>query len=283
MAFFFFFQSCVVLIKRNPALTSVFISYRSTQKSIDCSRVMPINQPSGQIKLTNVSLVRLKKAKKRFEIACYQNKVQDFRKGVEKDLDEVLQIHQVFTNVSKGLVAPKDDLQKCFGTTELDPIIEEIMKKGEIQLSEKERQLMINKINNELLTIVSAKCINPKSKKRYPPTMIHKALNELKFSPVLNKSTKIQALDAIKLLVSKQIIPIVRAKMRVKISLNVAEIETIDKIKILINDNSPQNNGEINWIFNGLIDPVTYRDLVNLCDGKGTIQVLDMAVIDDSN
>ena len=51
-----------------------------------------INQPSGQIKLTNVSIVKLKKGKKKFEIACYQNKVQDFRKGVEKDLDEVLQI-----------------------------------------------------------------------------------------------------------------------------------------------------------------------------------------------
>lgn len=29
-----------------------------------------INQPSNQIKLTNVSLVRLKKGKKRFELAC---------------------------------------------------------------------------------------------------------------------------------------------------------------------------------------------------------------------
>ena len=29
-----------------------------------------INLPSNQIKLTNVSLVRLKKGKKRFEIAC---------------------------------------------------------------------------------------------------------------------------------------------------------------------------------------------------------------------
>lgn len=246
---------------------------------------MPINQPSGQIKLTNVSLVKLKKAKKRFEIACYQNKVQDFRKGVEKDLDEVLQIHQVFMNVSKGLVASKDDLQKCFGTTELDPIIKEIMSKGEIQLSEKERQIMLNKINNELITIISAKCINPKSKKRYPPTMIHKALTELKFSPVLNKSTKIQALDAIRLLVSKQIIPIVRAKMKVKISVAAEYSETIEKLKHLVATNNDADLSVVDekfWVFNGLIDPVSYRDIVTLCDGKGTIQVLDMAVIDDS-
>ena len=64
---------------------------------------MVINQPMSQIRLTNVSLVRLKKGKKRFEVACYQNKVQDYRSGVEKDLDEVLQIPRVFFNVSKGL------------------------------------------------------------------------------------------------------------------------------------------------------------------------------------
>lgn len=240
---------------------------------------MPINQPSGQIKLTNVSLVRLKKARKRFEIACYQNKVQDYRKGVEKDLDEVLQIHQVFINVSKGQVASKEDLNKCFETTDIDEIITEILTKGEIQLSERERQVMLNKINNELLTIVSAKCINPVSKKRYPPTMIHKLLVELKFSPVLNKPAKLQALEAIKLLIVKQIVPIVRAKMKVKVTISSQETERIERLQKLVNGST---TGE-SWSYLGLIDPVMYRDLVTVCEGKGTVQVIDMAVIDDSS
>ncbi|CAG8599760.1 25103_t:CDS:2, partial [Racocetra persica] len=75
---------------------------------------MPINQPSNQIKLTNVSIVRLKKGGKRFEIACYKNKVMEWRNGVETDLDEVLQIKNVFSNVSKGQVAAQSDLQKAF-------------------------------------------------------------------------------------------------------------------------------------------------------------------------
>lgn len=33
----------------------------------------------------------------------------------EKDLDEVLQTHTVFVNVSKGQVAKKEDLVKAFG------------------------------------------------------------------------------------------------------------------------------------------------------------------------
>jgi ribosome maturation protein SDO1 len=78
---------------------------------------MPINQPSNQIKLTNVSIVRLKKGGKRFEvseqvfiepsitlmlickelqIAAYPNTVKSWRAGVEKDISEVLQIESIF-------------------------------------------------------------------------------------------------------------------------------------------------------------------------------------------
>ena len=34
----------------------------------------------------------------------------------EKDIDEVLQTHTVFSNVSKGLVVKKEDLARAFGT-----------------------------------------------------------------------------------------------------------------------------------------------------------------------
>lgn len=44
----------------------------------------------------------------------------------EKDLDEVLQTHSVFVNVSKGQVAKKDDLNKAFGTDDLTEICKQV-------------------------------------------------------------------------------------------------------------------------------------------------------------
>lgn len=70
----------------------------------------------------------------RFEIACYKNKVMDWRKGHEKDLDEVLQIEQVFSNVSKGVLANGKDLQRCFGTDDVVEICQVILKKGQLQV-----------------------------------------------------------------------------------------------------------------------------------------------------
>ena len=37
--------------------------------------------PTNQIRLTNVAIVRMKKGGKRFEIACYKNKVMSWRNG----------------------------------------------------------------------------------------------------------------------------------------------------------------------------------------------------------
>ena len=40
----------------------------------------------------------------------------------EKDIDEVLQTHTVFTNVSKGQVAKNEDLTRAFGTVDQSEI-----------------------------------------------------------------------------------------------------------------------------------------------------------------
>jgi ribosome maturation protein Sdo1 len=52
----------------------------------------------------------------------------------ETDLDEVLQIHNVFLNVSKGQAASKDDLMKCFKTDEQDKIIKEVSYQSTVLL-----------------------------------------------------------------------------------------------------------------------------------------------------
>lgn len=215
-------------------------------------------QPSNQIKLTNISLVRLKKGKKRFEIACYKNKVLEWRNGIEKDLDEVLQIPNVFLNVSKGQTAPAADLAKAFGPkTSVDDIIQEILNKGELQVGEKERHAQLDRVHNEVISIVASKLVDPKSKRVYTPGMIEKALDMLSSQGsqahqsdktatgsgagtpvtgedgeakpvakkehtwtgvVATKSAKSQALEAMKALIANQPIPVARARMKLRIT-----------------------------------------------------------------
>lgn len=153
---------------------------------------MPINQPANQIKLTNVSIVRLKKAGKRFEVACYKNKVLDWRSGAETDLDEVVQIENIFFNVSKGSVVPQEDLKKAFQTTNIVEIIKEILKKGELQVGEKERNHELSSAWKEIVTMVCEKCVDPKSQRPYTSGMIDKAMSDIHYSIKTGKSAKSQ-------------------------------------------------------------------------------------------
>ena len=203
--------------------------------------------------------MRLKKGKKRFEIACYKNKVLDWRNGNEKNIDEVVQIQNVFINVSKGETAKKDDLVKAFGKdVKQQDIILEILNKGELQVGEKERQAELERIKNEVVSIVASKLINPNSKMPYSTQMIEKALNALTTQgsqenkerlekgeghkegetrlPTWtgvkeNKDAKAQALLAMKALIARQPMPVQRARMRLRIVCPVKESKHIVKIQ----------------------------------------------------
>jgi ribosome maturation protein SDO1 len=223
-----------------------------------------INQPSNQIKLTNVSLVRIKKGapipanlwntslanisqtgKKRFEIACYKNKVLEYRNRIETDLSNVLQIENVFLNVSKGQVAPKADLEKAFPKKSLDDIIKDILENGELQVGEKERNAELERTKNEVVDIVAGKLVDPKTKRVYTSGMIEKALDGLSSQAatqqaekkeedgedkgkakelpkwtgiVTTKSAKSQALFAMKALIAHQPIPVARMQMKLRIT-----------------------------------------------------------------
>ncbi|KAJ5918031.1 hypothetical protein N7454_010406 [Penicillium verhagenii] len=204
---------------------------------------MPINQPSNQIKFTNVSVVRLKKGKKRFELACYKNKLLEYRSGAEKDLDNVLQVPTVFLSVSKAQTAPSAELAKSFGAdTPRDEILQEILRKGEVQVGERERKDIIERVEKEVLDIVSGRLIDPTTKRVYTSGMISKALDQLTSAsgqqqsadtngasedqpkkPLWtgvssNRSAKSQALDAMKALIAWQPIPVMRARMRLRVT-----------------------------------------------------------------
>merc|ERR1711981_289184 len=162
-----------------------------------------------------VEYIHTHKGGKRFEIACYKNKVLSWRQGVEKDLDEVLQSHTVFLNVSTGQVAKKEDLVKCYGTENATEICKEILSKGELQVSDKERQAEREALFKEVATTISDKCVNPETKRPYPVSIIEKAMKECHIAVKPNKGAKQQALEIVPKLREK--LPLSRAEMRFKI------------------------------------------------------------------
>lgn len=236
-----------LLPDRTPSTTSPSHTGKPTFHNT-ANMPVGINQPSNQIKLTNLALVRMKKGKKKFEVPCYKNKILDFRNKIDTELDNILQIHNVFVNVNKGQTASKADLDKGWPGKQRDDIIRDILENGEIQTGEKERGAELERTKNEVIDIVASKLVDPKTKRVYTAGMIEKALNQLtsqaaaqpqpktnptdaaateaekpkelpKWSGVRpGKDAKTQALFAMKALIAHQPIPVARMQMKLRIT-----------------------------------------------------------------
>jgi len=110
----------------------------------------------------------------------------------EKDVDEVLQISQVFTNVSKGQAAPTADLQKAFNTTDTTEIVKQILTKGELQVGEKEREAKLGNLWKEVAGMVAERVVDPSTKRPYSVSLIEKAMSDIHFNVKADKPAKIQ-------------------------------------------------------------------------------------------
>ena len=364
-----------------------------------------IQQPANQIKLTNVSLVRYKKGKKRFELACYKNKLLEYRSGTETDLDNVLQVPTIFLNASKGETAPNAELVKAWpppasqshdhgsggrsggkggkkGKGKVhdeddheqswkDAIIEEILKKGEIQVNANERKELLDRMEREIIEEVAQRLVDPQTKRVYTTGMIKKGLDVLskqgghappqeslqhklgklnlgeggkkghptpkgssetsgQGTPMTDddahsndkgkgnksdiplwtgvsttKSVKMQALEAIKALIAWQPIPVMRARMRLRITCPTSIAKQAPKSKIAdlegTSEEGDQGKGTIRdrilsfveqvesqdvlgeeWEVIGFVEPGAFKTLGEFCSaetkGRGRVEVLDAAV-----
>ncbi|XP_013884715.1 ribosome maturation protein SBDS [Austrofundulus limnaeus] len=246
---------------------------------------MSIFTPTNQIRLTNVAVVRMKKAGKRFEIACYKNKVMSWRSGAEKDLDEVLQTHSVFINVSKGQMAKKEDLVKSFGTDDQTEICKQILSKGELQVSDRERQSQLETMFRDIATIVAEKCVNPDTKRPYTVSLIERAMKDIHYSIKTNKSTKQQALEVIRQL--KDTMQIQRAHMRLRLLLPAKEAKRLkEKLQPLLQVvESEDFDQELEMVC--LVDPGCFREIDELirCEtkGRGSLEVLSLKDVEEGD
>lgn len=200
---------------------------------------------------------------------------------METDLDEVLQIPSVFLNVSKGQVAPRADLLKSFKTDDTNVIIQEVLKRGDLQVGEKERAHQLESVHRDIASIVAEKCINPETKRPYTTSMIEKALAELHLSIRANKSPKQQALEAIKLLQERRIIPIARAQMRIRLTMASKDGKRIKEKVLGMIATVEEDDWSAEWELVGLIDPGQLRSLSDLLQsetkGRGKLETLSLS------
>ena len=74
------------------------------------------------------------------------------------------------------------------------PFYVKILAKGELQVSEKERNTQLESMFRDIATIVADKCVNPETKRPYPVGVIERAMKDIHYSVKPTRTTKQQVL-----------------------------------------------------------------------------------------
>lgn len=163
----------------------------------------------------------------------------------------------------------------------------QILAKGELQVSEKERQSQLESTFRDVATIVTDMCVNPDTKRPYTVGVVERAMKDVHYSVKPHKSTKQQALEVIQLL--KPMMQIERARMRLKVTLPSREARRVrDKISQLITIEQEEWESDLEivsaWSFGFPLPPIinTLRLLGSLRSIMliGSILVLNLCTVE---
>jgi len=165
---------------------------------------------------------------------------------------------------------------------ELDDVVKEILKKGEVQVGEKERDHDLTSLRKEIATLVGEKCVDPSTQCPYPVGMIEKAMAEAGFSVKQNKTAKSQVSECIKQLQTHSSLPIQRARMRIKVSMPTEDGDRLrEQVTACAEKVEIDNVTQADWEVTMLIDPSQFRLINELlekeCKGRGRMETLSFA------
>jgi len=167
------------------------------------------------VSLDEAVTARIEKHGMHFEVLIDPQAAADFLDGKEINLVESLATDLVFKDASKGTKASEESLQEAFGTTDLEPIVTTIVRKGDIQLTTQQRRDMQKRKRAKIVNAIARTAMNPQTKLPHPKDRIELAMEEARvhidpFKPV-DVQVK-EVIDAIRL-----IIPISTENVKIRI------------------------------------------------------------------
>lgn len=162
-------------------------------------------------------VARLTVGKEKFEVLVRPEPAWRLKKGGRVDVKEVLIVSTVFRDVGKGLKASREELLKAFKTDDPEKVAEQIIRRGELQLSAEQRKELIEAKRRQIIDFISRNCVDPRTNLPHPPTRIENALAEAGVSINPFEDAEVQATEVIKAL--RPILPlkIARATLEVRI------------------------------------------------------------------
>jgi len=151
-------------------------------------------------------IAKLSKGGKHFEVLVDSELAYDFRSGKAVSVNKMLAVGQIFTDAKKGDRVVTTDLEKAFGTSDVNKIAEIIVKTGEIQLTTEFKRKKTEEKRKQIATMISRAAIDPRTKVPHPPDRVLNAMEQAHVNVDPFVAAEQQVAEVIKAV--KQILPL---------------------------------------------------------------------------
>ncbi|MEM5802213.1 MAG: ribosome assembly factor SBDS [Candidatus Aenigmatarchaeota archaeon] len=130
------------------------------------------------VSLEKAVVCKLTVSGQKFEILVDPYKALELKKNSNIKIEDVLAYPAIYKDARQGEAVSSQDLQKAFGTTDINKIAIRIIKDGELQITTELRRQMIDQKKNQIANIISKRGINPQTNTPHPPQRILNAMEQ---------------------------------------------------------------------------------------------------------
>jgi ribosome maturation protein SDO1 len=131
---------------------------------------------------TKTTSVRMTIEGQKYEILVFPDPALDYKMGKQVDPAQVLAIDEVFSDSARGDRATNEQLKKHFKTEDHAKAALEVLKRGELQLTQEQRMRLTEEKRRQVVTIISKNYVDPKTHFPHPPVRVEQAMEEARVS-----------------------------------------------------------------------------------------------------
>ncbi len=124
------------------------------------------------------TIARLRSGKIIFETMVDLDNAIKFRKGENVSIFEVVRDTAVYTDQKKGMRAGSAELMNIFATTDFYKVVEQIVKKGQIEVTQEYRDEKTEAKRKQVIDFLSKNAVDARTGRPFTPDIITSALKE---------------------------------------------------------------------------------------------------------
>jgi len=180
------------------------------------------------VKLDDAVIARLSSLGTTFEVLVDPELALNLRTGGNVEMRNLLATDKVFKDSKKGDEASEEMVRKAFGTSDVMKVAEQIVKRGEVQVTTDQRRRMRDQRLKQVIAMISRRAVNPQTGLPHPPARIESAIIEAKIQIDEYKSAEEQVPKIVKAMLP--IIPLKFETKRIAIKIPASHVGRVQRM-----------------------------------------------------